>query len=400
MQDGKKPPEIRRYKIGFFVLAAVVTVMILSSSLILSAFDRSPSYVINRVFDSGYVEPDLPMVFLPSYYYDGLDVLPHTFDKNVKTLDDFYKWKNGPILDGYRDRPTIHQVSHNYTMVLSEERDGYTLDKFTMQTFYPDNIIFYKLTPPPTIAKKAGAVLVIPGSGNQGARDVLGEPSPISPYYYQGEIAKRLVIEGYNVYTIELHGYGEREFNVGHACISKIKKDWLLICSARQLDNRLNMYGIDLHTIHTDEITQILAHIVYDEGTEDIAVVGLSLGAGYAMSQAIINTDAVDAVVVASGLGSNVNSPISHQTLGRGQFLCCDTNDRAATIAPKPMYVSYGKNEIGMLGWEANTNHTGNFLKNVYGLHGAEDNLYYHVHDGIHEYHVESVIDFLKTHIR
>ena len=399
MQDGKKPSEVRRYKIGFFVLAAVVTLMLLSSSLILSAFDRSPSYVINRVFDFGHIESDSPMVFLPSYYYDGLDILPHTFDKNVKTLDDFYKWKNGSILDKYRDRPTIHQIPHNYTMVLSEERDGYTLDKFTMQTFYPDDIIFYKLTSThSTTAKKAGTILVIPGTGNQGARDVMGEPSSISPYYYQGEIAKRLVIEGYDVYTIELHGYGEREFNLEQSCISKSKIDRLTSCSAKHLNNRLAMYGISLHTIQTDEITQVLAHIVYDESAEDIAVVGLSLGAGHAMSQAIINTDVVDAVVVASGLASNVaHSPISYQTVGNGQFLCCNTNDRAATIAPKPMYVSYGKNEVGIFGWEANTNHTGNFLKNVYVLHGAKDNFYYHVHDGIHKYHVESIIDFLKN---
>ena len=86
------------------------------------------------------------------------------------------------------------------------------------------------------------------------------------------------------------------------------------------LENRLAMYGISLSAIQADEITQVLAHMVYDEQAEEIAVVGLSLGAGHAASQAIINSDVVDAVVVASGVASHVNSPISHQATGRGQL--------------------------------------------------------------------------------
>ena len=97
------------------------------------------------------------------------------------------------------------------------------LSKFTMHTFYPDDIIFYKLTPSITSDQQSarGAVLVIPGSGNQGARDVLGEPSHLSSYYYQEEIARHLVMEGYTVYTIELHGYAERELDIGQACNSE-----------------------------------------------------------------------------------------------------------------------------------------------------------------------------------
>ena len=391
------------YKIGFYAMVAVVAVIVLSGFFILAAFDRSPSYILARILD---VPPPVSeslngtVGFLPSYYYEDLDTLPHTFGKHVKTLDDFYEWKSGPILEEYRKRPTIHQVSHNSTMVSSEERNGYVLSKFTMQTRYPNSIIFYKLTPTHNDSQnERGTVLVIPGSGNPGANDVLGEPSPIASYYYQEAIAKHLVREGYDVYTIELHGYGEREFDVGKACETKTTYERLLTCSADLLHNRLAMYGISLYTIQTDEITQVLAHIAYNEKAEDIAVVGLSLGGGHATAQAIINPDAIGAVVVASGVASHVNSPISHQAIGNNQFLCCDTNDKAATIAPKPMYVSFGKKETGTFGWEARTDHTGNFLKDVYRLHGAEDSFYYYAHDGIHEYHVESVIDFLRIHL-
>ena len=391
------------YRAGFYVLVVIVAIMLFSGIFILVSFDKSLSYVLDRALYRLFSVPaeSDAVVFLPQYYYEDLDVLPHTYHRHVKTLDDFHEWKSGPVLEGYMTRPTVHQVPHNYTTVFSEERDGYVLSKFTMHTFYPDDIIFYKLTPSITSDQQSarGAVLVIPGSGNQGAHDVLGEPSHLSSYYYQEEIARHLVMEGYIVYTIELHGYGERELDIGQACNRKSEYQRLLLCSAVLLENRLAMYGVSLFDIQADEITQVLAHMVYDEQAEEIAVVGLSLGAGHAASQAIINSDVVDAVVVASGVTSHVNSPISHQATGRGQFLCCDTNDGAATIAPKPMYVSFGKNEIGSFWWEANTNHTGNFLRDVYRLHDAEKNLYYYVHDGEHEYRVDTVIDFLGTHI-
>lgn len=390
------------YKAAFYTLVVVVTVMAFSAIFILNMLDKSPSYILDRMLWRLSVPTESSaLVFLPEYYYEDLGVLPHTFSKHVRTLEDFEEWKNGPVLKEQRTRPTIHQVPHDATMLFSEERDGYVLSKFAMTTFYPDDIIFYKLAPTavPAGGDARGTVLVIPGSGNQGALDVLGEPSPLSPYYYQDEIAKRLVKEGYDVYAIELHGYGEREFDVGQACNNRSDNERRLTCPAAQLDNRLAMYGISLHSIQTDEITQVLAHMVYDEGADSIAVAGLSLGAGHAISQAVINSDVVDAVVVASGIASHANSPISHQAVGRNQLQCCDSNDEAATIAPKPMYVSFGKNEVGGYGWEASTNHTGDFLMKVYALHNAADNFYYHVHDGAHQYHIETVIDFLETHV-
>ena len=391
------------YKTGFYVLASVVAAMLLLGTVILYAtFERDPSYVVGRVIDRLSPEPSgSTLVFLPQYYYEDMDVLRYTYEASVRTLDDFYAWKDGPVLEQYRTRPTIHQVPHDYDAVYSEQRDGYTLSRFTMPTFYPDDIIFYKLEPAyeTDAGHKDAAVLVIPGSGNQGVRDVLGEPSDISKYYYQDEMAKRLVLEGYDVYTLELHGYGEREIDMGGACGNESNYHRLTGCSASLLNNRLKSYGNSLTDIQTDEVTQVLAHMVYDQGVDRIAVVGLSLGAGHAASQAIINPDAVDAVVMASGLGSLADAPVTAQSEGRGQLVCCDTSDPIATIAPKPMYVSFGTGEIGIFKWEADTNTTGNFLGQVYSLHGAEGNFYYKVHDGIHGYHVESVIDFLSRHM-
>ena len=395
--DGLKPSV---YRIGFYALAATVTLLLSIAAITYYAFDRDSSYIFGRIIDATLSEPARldSIVFLPEYYYDDRDILVHTYAKHVNTIEDFDAWKKGPVLEELRKRPTIHQVPHNYTMVSSEPREGYTMSRFTMKTFYPDDIIFYKLTPTAGTPDKSSSVLVIPGSGHQGVRDLLGEPSALSKYYYQDEMAKRLVLEGYDVYTIELHGYGEREFDVGSACDNASSLERLTFCSAKKLNGSLVPYGIKLATIQTDEITQVLAHMVYDDGATDIAVVGLSLGAAHAVRQAIINSDVVDVAVVASGVRSLANGPISYDgTLGK--LLCCDSIDAVATLAPKPIYVSFGRNEGGITGWEASTNYTGNFLKSVYEMHGAADNFYYYVHDGIHEYHTESVIEFIGMHI-
>ena len=92
--------------------------MVPAALLVLSTFDKSPDYIIDRLLwrMSDTSEPN-PLVFLPQYYYEDLDALPHTYNKNVETLEDFHEWKHGPVIDEYRVRPTIHQVPHDATMV-------------------------------------------------------------------------------------------------------------------------------------------------------------------------------------------------------------------------------------------------------------------------------------------
>ena len=100
-------------------------------------------------------------------------------------------------------------------------------------------------------------------------------------------------------------------------------------------------YGLNLSTIQANEITQV-AHMENSDIFDKIVVVGLSIGVSSAVNQIIINDD-IDAVVLASGMSSLANSPFTHQTpRSSGMLLCCDRIDKVATIAPKPMYVSYG----------------------------------------------------------
>ena len=58
----------------------------------------------------------MPWFFCPQYYYEDLDVLPYTYHRHVKTLDDFHEWKSGPVLEDYMSKthrtPGATQLHH------------------------------------------------------------------------------------------------------------------------------------------------------------------------------------------------------------------------------------------------------------------------------------------------
>ena len=73
--------------------------------------------------------------------------------------------------------------------------------------------------------------------------------------------------------------------------------------------------------------------------------------------------------------------------------------DKLITIAPMPLYVSFGTKEGTLYGWEASTGYTGDVLTGAYKLHNMSENFTYHLHNGAHEYHMPSVINFLAKHL-
>ena len=388
------------YKQGFWALAGILILGAISLAAVLQVYDKTPLDVLYRL--DFVTDPNLAdhHAWLPEYYTADIEIAPYSYSRNVKTLDDFYEWRDEPggVLAGYQDRPSIHDIpKYTAELVESKATAGYTLNKFIMPAFFdPETIIFYELLPD-TGAETYNAVLLIPGSGHQGALDVLGEPGPWAGYYYHDGIAKRLVDEGYAVYVVELRGYGERAIDVGMACNTKGNPT---TCSSVAVENKLLTFGIEMNDLRIDEITQILAHAESKPYIDRIAVAGLSLGAGLATSQAIINGDVVDAAVMASGIGTVLYSPLNMEAgASYYQASCCDTLDQTATIASMPMYVSYGKQESAGFRWNAESGFTNEFLGGVYELHGKPDNFYYFVHDGGHEYHVPSVLDFLDRHV-
>ena len=201
------------YKKGFWILAGILILGAISLAAVLQVYDKTPLDVLYRL--DFVTDPNLAdhHAWLPEYYTADIEIAPYSYSRNVKTLDDFYEWRDEPggVLAGYQDRPSIHDIpKHTAELVESKATAGYTLNKFTMPAFFdPETIIFYELLPN-TDLSIYNAILVIPGTGHQGALDVLGEPGPWEDDYYHNGVAKSLVGEGYAVYVVELRGYGER----------------------------------------------------------------------------------------------------------------------------------------------------------------------------------------------
>ena len=152
--------------------------------------------------------------------------------------------------------------------------------------------------------------------------------------------------------------------------------------------------------LRTDEITQILAYVESRPHVDKIAISGLSLGAKLAADQSIINNDVIDAAILASGAVTVLYSPLHTEYIpANNQVSCCDTLDQIATIAPMPVYVSFGMQESPFFRWHAETEFVKEFLADAYELHDKSENLNHFVHDGKHGYHIPSVLTFLRTHV-
>jgi len=336
--------------------------------------------------------------YLPELYIKNDEILKLAFDKHVKTKEDFEPWKEKII--GNKIFHVDNFQSTAITMIDEKNKDTYVQKKFKMAAFDGDTIIFYELLPKNSNLTFP-AVYIIPGSGHQGARDVINEPTELSEYYYHSAIGVELVKAGYAVYVIELRGWGERAIDVGYACDTKTERDKKIICSAMIFRNELDVRGIKLDDLHYKDAAQVLKYITNLDYIDKnrIAVSGLSYGGGTAETLSNHNPEIIRATILASGTGSFVHSPLNHQTTGHGTLLCCDRIDTTATIAPQPLYVSFGIQDIQMTGWEAQTNYTGDFLKRVYELLDADENFFYIVHEGAHEYHIPSVLHFLNQTI-
>ena len=387
------------YKIGFWILCIIIiTGVVVFNDKLYRQFIKIVIMFEPQLNEKIYAGKNLTV------YLGQTDSLPWTYSKHVKNIDDFNIWKNGDVIKEYKQRPKHNNFSNVATMISMKVYDNYTLEKFTMPSSYTTNV-FYKMTPKYSLNK---TVLIIPSSGNTGASDVLGERSSsfiIESSYYQGNIGRQLVNNGYTVFVTELYGYGERGVSFDDYCKTDYTLHGVHRCGTNILNAYMTIYGIEPFSIWLDEISQVISQI------EDhrIAVVGLSLGSELATRQAVINHDIIDVVVSASGANSIYHSNKFDVIIGsmwfRDQFKCCDTNDHVATLAPTPLYVSfgklesYGKDDGGIYGYEVRTNHTGTFLKEVYELNNAGENFTYVLHDGGHEYHIPSILEFLYTHL-
>lgn len=365
------------YKFAFWATLSVMVALVVSAAVVLDrTIDAWLDASLHKANDTagGYV-------FLDPSWYEGIDLLPMSYENNVQTAADFEEWRQEFI------SAAMHASLHSPTTIATSSsvaHNGYTLNRLIVD----GSLIVYEALPD---APNGKAVVVIPGTGHQGARDIMGIPSEYSLRYYHGAIGARLAEAGYTVYAPELLGWGERQVDVGSVCSAPGVEP--TTCSFDVFSTALSMYGISTGAIHLNESAKTVSYAISKHGR--VAVAGLSNGCNAAGHTALANPDTVAAVVLASCIGRTHEWPMGNTMTGSGQNLHAEPVDSVRALAPLPAYISYGTLERGLLGYEVKHGDVKRMVFEAYSLVGAPDRLDYVIHDGSHEYDFESVLAFL-----
>ena len=326
-----------------------------------------------------------------------------SFESNVLEKDDFIPWKNSVLIkfQEYENIPHFNEVEVLYPELLVEkEFEEYKMKKFSAMARDNDEIIFYELFPNNeskiNYCKNISCyptVLIIPGSGNQGAKDVINEEGNLSQYYYHNGIGEELVKLGYVVVVIENRGWGERIRNVEMNC-----QEPDIFCSGNKLHKHLLNLGYDqlsLQIVDTMQLLKYVQNLEYVQN-EKIAIAGLSLGGPVASAVSSLAPD-VNTTIIASGIASQHKTGIG---VNPGALEFYDQPDIVATLAPKPLYLSWGINESSEFGHEAYSLYSANLIKKAYQFFDAEQNVEIVIHDEVlnqgHTFELNSLIKFLE----
>ena len=362
------------YRVAFWVTLAALVVIVMSG---VWAFERTIATYLHAP-DGDHM--GARYVFLDPVWYEGIDLLPASYENNVRTAADFEAWRQGFVSEALR--APLHSPGE-IAVTSSAVHDGYTVNKLLVD----GSLIVYEALPDSPNGK---AVVVTPGNGHQGARDVMGIPSEFSHAYYHGAIGARLAERGYAVYVPELLGRGERQVDVGSVCSGPVGDD---TCSFDVFATALAMYGISASAIHLNESATALSYALSRH--DRVAVAGLSEGCNGAASTALANPAEVGAVVLASCIGRTHEWPMQNSMTAGGQNLHAEPVDTVRALAPLPTYISFGSLERGLYGYEVKHGDVKRMVAEAYDLVGAPDRFTYVVHDGGHMYDLDSVLEFL-----
>ena len=379
-------------------LVIVLVCSIIANVLVFSFyFDKYSTSELFERFLNKNIEKELQLPKIPDFYEENILLL--NFEKNVKDKDDFVEWKSliyKKFIEIYDfkniDKPTLKNVKVESTKNI----DSNILTKFSAKAFDGDEIIFYELKPNYQF-ESLQTVFIIPGSGNQGAADVLGLDTKYKDYFYHKNIGQKLVNEGYVVYVIENRGWGERTIDAGLHC-----DEPNVYCSGNVLSRHLSNSGKDLFTLQVSDSLQVFDFIKNKKyvDSDNIAVMGLSLGGGIVQGMGIIQSD-IKSIVIASGLVSYDKAGGTGITPGMLEFF--DFPDLVASLAPKPIYLSWGEYEKSNFRFEVETSYSVNIVKKAYSIMNAEQNIVVIFHNDEfnqgHTFDVNSIIRFLNDTI-
>jgi dienelactone hydrolase len=357
-------------------------------------FERySVSELFERFLNKNKI-PELELPKIPDLYNKNILLL--NFEKNVKDKDDFVEWKSSvskKFIEIYELENVEKYVLENVKVESTKNIDSNILTKFSAKAFDGDEIIFYELKPNYQF-ESLQTVFIIPGSGNQGAADVLGLDTKYKDYFYHKNIGQKLVNEGYVVYVIENRGWGERTIDAGLHC-----DEPNVYCSGNVLSRHLSNSGKDLFSLQITDSLQVFDFIKNKKyvDSDNIAVMGLSLGGGIVQGMGIIQSD-IKSIVIASGLVSYDKAGGTGITPGMLEFF--DFPDLVASLAPKPIYLSWGEYEKSNFRFEVETSYSVNIVKKAYSIMNAEQNIVVIFHNDEfnqgHTFDVNSIIRFLN----
>ena len=333
---------------------------------------------------------------IPALYKKGS--LQLSFDKHVKQKEDFDKWKQTVIskFQEIHKIPTLSSIRLFPTeKIFTKKRENYVVTKYSTKAQDGDLIFFYELLPH-KIKENNPTLFIVPGSGNQGARDVIDMPSKFSKYYYQQGIGDKIANEGYIVYVIENRGWGERTIDAGTLC-----KESDVFGSGEILERQLKNLGYDLINLQIIDTLQIFKSIqpISHVNLDNMFILGITHGGKIALRSSLFLPE-LKGAMIASSLFSTEYFGTKGNGYTHGLLKYFDNPDLAATISPKPLYLSWGLNENFPHGSEARTSYSANLIRKAYSIFDLEKNLTTITHNQTinsgHTVDESSILNFLR----
>ena len=326
------------------------------------------------------------------------DSLQLSFDKHVKQKEDFDKWKQ-TVISKFQDIhkiPTLSSIRlFPIEKIFTKKRENYVVTKYSTKAQDGDLIFFYELLPH-KIKENNPTLFIVPGSGNQGARDVIDMPSKFSKYYYQQGIGDKIANEGYIVYVIENRGWGERTIDAGTLC-----KESDVFGSGEILERQLKNLGYDLINLQIIDTLQIFKSIqpISYVNLDNMFILGITHGGKIALRSSLFLPE-LKGAMIASSLFSTEYFGTKGNGYTHGLLKYFDNPDLAATISPKPLYLSWGLNENFPHGSEARTSYSANLIRKAYSIFDLEKNLTTITHNQTinsgHTVDESSILNFLR----
>lgn len=262
---------------------------------------------------------------------------------------------------------------------------GYQGQKIAFACFDGQTVLAYLLLPRPLAGGLPG-ILALPGHG-LGARSTVGL---VESRDGQMSMAAVLASQGYAVMAPELRSFGEREIG-GYRDPAGRK-------THEVFGNFMLSLGRPLLGLTLAEAIQAFLILAGHQAVDRrrLGVAGLSQGGRLAHLLAALRPEA-RACLVASGLASSLiydrgYSDPHDEVPGLLRYF--DYPDLAGLVAPRPLLLSWGLREWGPYWWEARENTTYQYLRSIYALADAPENLDLDIHPGAHAYHPEGVLRF------